>query len=92
MAKYIVCCGANGRCVIVGDVESEPVQGACCRVENARMILYWPSGGLLGVAANGPPEGSRLTAPVPTTVTSPVTEWIAVTDDAAREIDEWPAA
>jgi hypothetical protein len=87
MSKHIVCCGANGRCVIVGDTDTEPIQGEPCRIENARMILYWSGGGLLGMAANGPREGSKLTSEVPVTVTSPVTEWIAVTDIASEGID-----
>jgi len=90
MKPYIVCCGTNGRCVIYGYSPVEPEHGKPCRLTDARMIVYWASGGLLGVAANGPTEGSRITAPVPVTETSPVTEWIAVDDDAASKVEQWP--
>lgn len=87
---YIVCCGTNGRCVIVGKSDTEPIQGQPARLEQARMILYWAgTGGLLGVAALGPADGSRLTEAVDVTVTSPVTEWIAVSADAALRIHSW---
>jgi hypothetical protein len=55
------------------------------------MIVQWTQSGLLGVAAEGPRDGSRLTAVVPVTVTSPVTEWVAVAESAAERIDTWPA-
>ena len=91
MKSYIVCCGTSGRCLIYGYAATEPKQGTPARLERARMILYWTKTGLLGLAARGPAEGSKLTSAVETTETSPVTEWIAVSDDAAKRIDTWPA-
>lgn len=91
MNPYIVCCGANGRCVVYGYSAEEPTQGQPCRLERAKMIVYWSDGGLLGLAAKGPAKGSRITAAVPVTVTSPVTEWVAVTAEAAGGVDQWPA-
>lgn len=91
MKAYIVCCGTSGRCVIYGRSATEPVQGKPCRLEHARMVVYWSGGGLLGLASTGPREGSRITAPVPVTVTSPVTEWVEVADAASAEIDQWPS-
>lgn len=88
---YIVCCGLNGRCVIYGRCQ-EPCTGAPCRMEEARMVLYWPSGGLLGLASAGPPSGTQITHSVSVTETSPVTEWIEVSVEAAKAIDSWPPA
>lgn len=94
MNPYIVCCGASGRAVIYGYVEGEPEQGKPCRVHDAKMVIYWSAdtGGLLGLAAKGPAEGCKITAQVDETVTSPVTEWVAVKPAAAKAIDRWKAA
>lgn len=88
---YIVCCGTNGRCVVYGYSETEPEQAQPARLHDARMIVRWTENGLLGVAAEGPRDGSRITSAVATTVTSPVTEWVAVSAEAAERIDAWPA-
>lgn len=91
MIDIILCCGAHGRAVVFGSVEKEPVPGEPVRLYDARMILYWAgSGGLFGVAATGPDDGSRLTAPVPVVVETCWQEWLAVSDGAAAKIRAWP--
>ena len=89
----ILCCGANGRAVIIGNVKSEPKTGKPVRLTDARMVLYWARecGGLLGLAANGPKGDTRITATVPVLVETVWQEWCAVTDVAAAAIAEWPA-
>lgn len=90
---YIVCCGATaGLCVIYGYMDEAPVHGHPARVHDARMILRFGSGGLLGIAGRGPLDGCRITSSVPETGTSTVHEWIAVAPEAAEKIDQWPAA
>ena len=93
MDMYVVCCGANGRAVLVGESESEPVAGQPIRMTNARMILYWDAacGGLLGLAARGPRGGTRITAAVSSHGDECVHQWVAVSPEARKEIDSWPA-
>lgn len=83
----ILCCGANGRGLVYGYVESEPVPGEPVRLKRARMILYYPSGGTFGLAADGPPEKSRVTKAVSGTVETVWQEWLAVSDEAAEVFD-----
>ena len=93
MQSYIVCCGTNGRAVIVGECESEPVCGEPITVRNARMVLYWPvaCGGLFGLAAKGPRDGLRLTESVAATATEAVRQWLTVPDEVAAQLQAWPA-
>lgn len=85
----ILCAGQNGRAVIYGWVESEPVPGEPVRLYDARMLLRWSSAsnGLFGCAADGPAKGSRLTPSVPSTTETVWQEWIEVTDRAAEVFD-----
>lgn len=91
--RIILCAGANGRAVIVGDVEDEPTPGEPVRLTDARMVLYWANEceGLFGLAARGPRGATRITAAVPVTVETVWQEWCAVTAEAAAEVDRWPA-
>lgn len=92
-SMYIVCCGSNGRAVLVGESDSEPVAGQSIILANARMVLRWDSkcGGLLGLAANGPRGDTRITASVAKHGDECVKQWIAVSESAAKEINEWKA-
>jgi hypothetical protein len=89
MKPIILCAGQNGRCLVYGYVSKEPVAGQPVRLERARMILRFPSGGTFGLAAKGPPENSRVTHVVDVTVETSWQEWLAVSDDAAKVFDEW---
>jgi len=93
MQSFIVCCGANGRAVVFGQCESEPVVGEPITMHEARMVLYWPAkcGGLFGLAAAGPKDGLRLTEAVNRTSTEVVRQWLSVSDESAKQLDEWPA-
>jgi len=89
---YIICVGANGRAVVYGYCDAEPVLGEPCTLHNARMLLYWAgTRGLFGVAARGPAPESRITCVVPVTIAEPV-QVLAVTAAAATALDEWPDA
>lgn len=94
---YILCCGAHGRAVVYGYVDSKPVPGEPVTLYDARMVLSWAEecGGLFGLAARGPrgnPErGTRITHAVPETTETVWQESLAVSPDAARELDQWPA-
>lgn len=87
MQPIILCAGANGRALIYGYVATEPIPGQPVRLERARMVLYYPSGGTFGLAAKGPPKDSRVTDAVPVTVETVWQEWLAVTPQAAGVFD-----
>jgi hypothetical protein len=93
MQSVIVCCGTNGRCVVLGECESEPVPGAPITLHSARMVLYWPRacGGLFGLATHGPKDGLRLTSTVSKTATESVRQWLAISEEAAKGLRDWPA-
>jgi hypothetical protein len=90
---YLVCCGTNGRAVLVGECESEPVAGQPIRMRNVRMILYWDAecGGLLGLAARGPRGNTRITPAVEAHGDECVRQWVAVSTEAAEAIRSWQA-
>lgn len=91
MSMYLVCCGTNGRAVLVGESESEPEAGKPIRLTNARMILYWDAacGGLLGLAATGPKGGTRITRAVSAHGDECVRQWVAVAPEAREAINQW---
>jgi len=91
--RIILCTGNNGRAVLIGDVAKEPKAGEPVTLTRARMVLYWDAqcGGLLGLAANGPKGGTRITASVSKTVATKWQEWCSVSATSAKEIDSWPA-
>lgn len=88
---YLVCCGKNGRAVLIGESESEPVAGQPITLTNARMVIYWDAecGGLLGLAANGPKGRTRITASVARHGDECVRQWVAVSEAARRVIESW---
>ena len=85
----ILCAGANGRALIYGYADGEPRQGEPVRLERARMIIYYPSGGTFGLASDGPPKESRVTHAVAVTVETVWQEWLSVSAAAARVFDGW---
>lgn len=90
---YLVCCGTNGRAVLVGESEVEPVAGQPIALTNARMVLYWDAecGGLLGLAANGPKGSTRITASVAKHGDECVRQWVVVSEAAREAIQQWKA-
>lgn len=93
MQSVIVCCGLNGRCVVFGECDSEPVTGQSITLHNARMVLYWSSacGGLFGLASQGPEDGTRMTHTVARTAIGAVRQYLSVSDEAAEKLRAWPA-
>lgn len=93
MNMYIVCCGKNGRAVLIGESPVEPEAGKPVTLNNARMVLYWDTecGGLFGLAAKGPKGKTRITAAVERHGDECVRQWVAVSDSAKKEIDAWKA-
>lgn len=89
MKPIILCGGENGRCLIYGKVESEPVAGKPVELHNARMVIYYPSGGTFGLATDGPPPNSRVTNPVTKTVETKWQEWLSVSEKSEAAFDGW---
>ena len=89
----ILCAGQNGRAVVIGKVDSDPIPGEPVTLYEARMLLYWSAecGGLFGFVANGPKGDTRLTATVPKIVETQWQEWGDIPADSAKSIYEWPA-
>ena len=85
----ILCAGQNGRALVYGYVEEEPEPGCPVKLYRARMVLYYPSGGTFGLAAEGPPAESRVTHAVDVVVETVWQEFLAVSADAAERFDDW---
>lgn len=85
--KHIICTGTNGRAVVYGTVIGTPMPGEAVVIEGARMVLRWDEacGGLFGLAANGPKNDTRLTAPVTTACI--VRQMIEVSPEATAALD-----
>lgn len=90
MKPIILTCGAHGYGLVFGYVEQEPVPGQPVKLHKARMILKFCSGGTFGLAADGPPQGARVTKAVSVTVETVWQEWIACSDEAAEAFDALP--
>ncbi len=95
MLPMIMCGGATGRAVVFGwhDGETLPQAETVIVLHRARMILYWPAtcGGILGLAANGPQDGLRLTSAVKS-VSDTARQVLSVSASAAAALDRWPDA
>lgn len=89
MKPIILCCGSNGRALVYGKVESEPVAGEPVELHDARMVIYYPSGGTFGLASDGPPSGSRVTNRVEKVVETVWQEWLSVSEKSAGVFDAW---
>lgn len=85
----ILCAGEHGRCLVYGYVDKDPEPGKPVRLEKARMVIYYPSGGTFGLAAKGPPPQSKVTVAIAATVETVWQEWMAVTAEAASVFDAW---
>ena len=90
--NILLCCGGQGRAVLFGRVDADPVPGASVVLYDARMILYWsaPCGGLLGLAASGPKEGTRISARVERVIETCWQQCLSVSTEAAAQIAGWP--
>lgn len=88
----IVTAAEYGRAVIFGWVEQFPTDlSQPVILRGARMILYWSKacGGIFGLAANGPKEGTRITAPVDELFEPDWKRAWTVSSRAAEEIESW---
>jgi hypothetical protein len=91
MKPIILCCGENGRAVVYGHVEKEPVPSEPVTLHDARMVLYWSEacGGLFGLATNGPRKGTRITCAVERVRETVWQEWLLVSAAAEKAFDTY---
>ena len=87
----IICATKEGRAVLFGWVDGDPVPNQPVTIYDARMVLYWGGkGGLFGLAAKGPSPDSRITQAVPRVVEHVWAQCLDVTDKAAKALAEHP--
>lgn len=94
MKKPILLCGGSqGRAVVFGWVDEYPVKGEAVTLTDARMVLYWSEGcgGLLGLAAKGPFDGTRLTDVVARVSDTQWQQYVEVSSKASEALGSWPA-
>jgi len=94
--KIIGCLGAQlGRSLVYGEVDEVPTPGQPVTIYDARMILRYEAKderrGLFGIAAKGPPAGTRITCRTAWTVAT-CQEALAVSAEAQERLDSWPDA
>ena len=90
--KVLVTTDCNRQGVFSGILETGSVGGVVV-LSHARMVVSWPSSshGLLGLAANGPPKGSRISPEVPRIDLDGVTSITDITPNAWKlfEAEPW---
>lgn len=71
-----------------------PSAAKTIRLEKARMAVYWPPAnkGVLGLAATGPLQGSRIGPAVPGITLSDVTSVMETSKEAAEKFESGPWA
>lgn len=85
MSRFVVVTtDVNRRGVFAGVLESGDVASGNVVLNQAQMAVYWSAEtrGVVGLAANGPARGSRITPPVPTMELNGVTAILEATDAA----------
>ena len=90
--QYIILCGGSqGRAIVCGYVDSEPVSGEPVTLHDARMVLRWDAecGGLFGLAAGGPKGDTRMTPAVPQVTDTDWQQWMETTEDGGRGLRGW---
>jgi hypothetical protein len=84
----VVTTDSTRRGVFSGELVSHV--GDVVKLKNARMAVYWSSAthGVLGLAANGPASGSKITPPVLQLEINGVT---SIMDMTTKAIQKWEA-
>lgn len=61
-------------------------------LKNARMVLYWPAEthGVLGLAANGPNDGCRISPRAPLLTLSDITSVALCAEEAVKRFEDAP--
>ena len=86
MSDRYVMVTTKHRGVFMGRANGD-VSGRTVELEECQMCVYWASGGVLGLAKDGPSTDCRITAPAPKAIIHDVTAVFDVADDGFhREI------
>lgn len=67
-------------------VEADREKTATLTVQDCQMCIYWPEGGVVGLAADGPPEGSRVTKAAPSITLHDIH---AVMEASPEAVESW---
>lgn len=81
----------GGNRIIYGTLESHDKKTGEAVITNARMCIYYPSGGELGLATVGPPPNSRLTSVNPLAPRVEVLGVVQVADATEAAQAKWEA-
>ena len=78
------------RGVFGGVIQSGSIESTVVTLSQARMCFYWsaPTKGVLGLAAIGPQDGSRVTAAIPSIELNGVTAIMEATPTAVAKWEE----
>jgi len=78
--------------VFMGEVISYDPDKKYVILKDAQMCIYWPikNKGVLGLPANGPEKGSRITPIIPQIELNGVTSVMDMTDKAVKKWREQP--
>ena len=91
--RRMVVVTTDKRGVFFGEVLEHDKPGKRIVLRDAQMCVYWPpeTHGVLGLASSGPPDGSRITQPVPDrTELEGVTAIFEATDQAVERWQSCP--
>ena len=88
----VVTTDKDRRGVFFGEVVNHDILAGTCTLANAQMCLYWSkeTKGILGLAATGPMQNSRVTPVVPLIELNGVTSVIEATAEANMKWREMP--
>lgn len=94
MKRYVVVTTDKDRHgVFFGILSSYDPDKQYAILKNARMCIYWPAAnkGVVGLAAIGPVDGSRITPSIPSIEVNGVTAVMDCTPEAVKEweIGKW---
>ena len=92
MIPVVITTDKDKRGVFFGYVNPDDVTKDEIRAEQVQMCVYWSRGvrGVLGLAAHGPDQESRITAPVKAGLIKGVTLVLECSDDAVTAWQSQP--
>ena len=93
MKKRQVVVTTDKKGVFFGTIKKQDTEKNTIVLTNARMCIYWPveNHGVLGLASDGPADGSRITPAVKQIELNGVTAVMDCTDAAVKEweVGKW---
>lgn len=92
MKFCVVTTNKNCRGVFAGEVTESDLEKGTATIKDARMCVYWSTDtkGVVGLAAGGPTNKCRVTAPAPEIKLMGVTSIMEATDEAKKAWESEP--